>query len=131
MKESFEKISSDLTPLFTSNFTLLLRSRTEDDALTYYAALSRALYDAKKRMVKAIGDARLQLDEDQKAMVELMDQKFGFNPKEWITSYEILGNTVRWTILSPYNEKHFYVSKYGVPVDTSRFYEWVINCLCN
>lgn len=108
----------------------LASARTLEDVELAQTALKTLGKDYVRELKALLDELDLRHEADQQSMQDMMLDKFNFNPADYPLTYEVLGNTVRWTVTVHGREKYWFVSKSDTPVDMDRFFEWCLNILC-
>lgn len=128
-KKTFQTIEQEYATAIKDAYRNLTLARTNDEVEVANLSLHRAISGYTKNIKKHINDIALQAIVDQDKMQKLMQDKFGFNEKDYPLTYEINRNTIRWTVTTKWG-KYWYISKCDYHVDIDNFYNWVLQILC-
>lgn len=128
-KKTFQTIEQEYETAIKDAYRNLTLARTNYEVEVANLTLHKAISGYTKNIKKHISNIALQAIVDQDKMQKLMQDKFGFNEKDYPLTYEINRNTIRWTVTTKWG-KYWYISKCDYQVDMENFYNWVLQILC-
>ena len=104
--------------------------RTREEAEVASADARKVVNEYAKMLKQVIDRAALQIIADHANMIKMLNDRFNLDPDKAQLSYEENRNTIRWTVtLIPNGGRYYFMSKRGLAVDMTTFYNWCVNTL--
>lgn len=129
MNKTFQQLSAEFNYDMVNQTNTLANARTKDDVDAAAVVIRKTITDYIRDVKALIDDSDIQLVTDHAKIMTMLNERFGLDPDKASVNYQIMGNTVRWTIVLYGKEKHFFISKRDLPVDMNKFYSWCLNIL--
>ena len=127
---TFESLARDFSSKFNTAFYNMTMVRTREEAEVASADARKVVNEYAKMLKQVIDRAALQIIADHANMIKMLNDRFNLDPDKAQLSYEENRNTIRWTVtLIPNGGRYYFMSKRGLAVDMTTFYNWCVNTL--